>query len=217
MQGKETRHLRAFLEFKLKPEEQVLGFLEGWIGEVMGTGDKTQRNGQFVLTNSRVCFYRAGFFGEVFETIPLSKITSVETFSRLGYRVLRLHTSHDQLAFKTFESSKLFDQVYDLLEAARHPESQAKRQVPQQERCEIECPYCAEMILKKAKVCKHCGRDVASDTAIDQQPTERNIDTTKPLIRVFCPCGARIKARQHLAGKNVRCPTCNSPLQLPQA
>lgn len=25
---------------------------------------------------------------------------------------------------------------------------------------ERECPYCAELILKKAKVCKHCGREV---------------------------------------------------------
>jgi hypothetical protein len=25
---------------------------------------------------------------------------------------------------------------------------------------ERECPFCAELILKKAKVCKHCGRDV---------------------------------------------------------
>jgi hypothetical protein len=27
-------------------------------------------------------------------------------------------------------------------------------------RDERECPYCAEPILKKARVCKHCGRDV---------------------------------------------------------
>jgi hypothetical protein len=25
---------------------------------------------------------------------------------------------------------------------------------------ERECPFCAEPILKKARVCKHCGRDV---------------------------------------------------------
>src|SRR5208282_2542939 len=25
---------------------------------------------------------------------------------------------------------------------------------------ERECPYCAELILRKARVCKHCGRDV---------------------------------------------------------
>jgi formylglycine-generating enzyme required for sulfatase activity len=37
-------------------------------------------------------------------------------------------------------------------------------------RDERECPYCAERILKKARVCKHCGRDVeplvASETAV---------------------------------------------------
>lgn len=27
-------------------------------------------------------------------------------------------------------------------------------------RDERECPYCAEKILSKARVCKHCGRDV---------------------------------------------------------
>jgi hypothetical protein len=27
-------------------------------------------------------------------------------------------------------------------------------------RVERECPYCAEKILARARVCKHCGRDV---------------------------------------------------------
>jgi len=31
---------------------------------------------------------------------------------------------------------------------------------PTQVREERECPFCAEPILKKARVCKHCGRDV---------------------------------------------------------
>ncbi len=32
---------------------------------------------------------------------------------------------------------------------------------------ERECPYCAERILKKARVCKHCGRNVESLAASD--------------------------------------------------
>jgi hypothetical protein len=32
------------------------------------------------------------------------------------------------------------------------------------ERDERECPYCAELVLSKAKVCKHCGRDIAEPT-----------------------------------------------------
>jgi uncharacterized membrane protein YdbT with pleckstrin-like domain len=37
--------------------------------------------------------------------------------------------------------------------AQGHPESAAAR-------VERECPYCAERILARARVCKHCGRDV---------------------------------------------------------
>jgi hypothetical protein len=29
------------------------------------------------------------------------------------------------------------------------------------DRVERDCPHCAEPILEKAKVCKHCGREVA--------------------------------------------------------
>ena len=119
MKGTETTHLYAFRSSRLKDGEEIVGYLKGWIGEVLGTGDKTQRHGQFILTNMRVCFYRKGVFGEVLETIPLEKITSVETLSRLGYRVLRLHTSNDELAFKTFERRGVFDEVYESLEATR--------------------------------------------------------------------------------------------------
>ena len=29
-------------------------------------------------------------------------------------------------------------------------------------RDEIDCPWCAERILKKAKICKHCGKDITN-------------------------------------------------------
>jgi Short C-terminal domain len=120
MKEQDNKHILHFRETKLKPGETVERHLEGWIGEMMGKGDKAQRNGQFVLTSERACFYRKGLLGEVFETIPLARITSVETLSRMGYRVLRLHTSHDDLAFKTFESKELFDSVHERLEELRH-------------------------------------------------------------------------------------------------
>ena len=42
--------------------------------------------------------------------------------------------------------------------AATQTETPAPSPMPVRE--ERECPFCAELILKKAKVCKHCGRDV---------------------------------------------------------
>ena len=34
-------------------------------------------------------------------------------------------------------------------------------------RVERECPFCAELILARAKVCKHCGRDVEPDLLLE--------------------------------------------------
>jgi hypothetical protein len=70
----------------------------------MGKGRDTQHNGALVLTTKRVAFFRKGLFGEVYEAMPIGKITSVESKSLLGYRSSTFHTSHDQLTFKTFGS-----------------------------------------------------------------------------------------------------------------
>lgn len=42
----------------------------------------------------------------------------------------------------------------------RRGEPAASLAPPDVSRRERECPYCAELILARAKVCKHCGRDV---------------------------------------------------------
>ena len=73
-----------------------------------------------MLTNKRACFYSKAPFEEIFETIPLSKITSVETSSLMNYRVLRVHTAHDDLEFKTIEPKAAFDNVVTLLERLRN-------------------------------------------------------------------------------------------------
>lgn len=68
----------------------------------MGQGKDKQHNGALIVTGQRVAFYRKGFLGEVIETIPLKSITSIERKSTLGHRVIRIHTSHDDLEFKMF-------------------------------------------------------------------------------------------------------------------
>lgn len=119
MKGKENKHFMAFRKTKLSDQETILAHLEGWIGEMMGSGEKKQHNGQFILTSKRICFYRKGILGEVFETMPIEKISSVETLSMMGYRVLRCHTANDELAFKTFEARELFEGLYNHLESLR--------------------------------------------------------------------------------------------------
>ena len=47
-----------------------------------------------------------------------------------------------------------------------------------QTRDERECPFCAERILKKAKVCKYCGRDVVPPASEGDPPTSRHQEVT---------------------------------------
>jgi len=120
MSKKDNKHIGSFRHDKLMPEETLEAQLDGWLDKPTGQGDVIKHNGQFVLTNKRACFYSKAPFEEIFETIPLSKITSVETSSLMGYRVLRLHTAHDDLEFKTLEPKAFFDKLLAHLERLRN-------------------------------------------------------------------------------------------------
>lgn len=97
-----NKHVEKFKSNHLNSSESILAWAEGYIGKMMGSGKDAQHNGVLIVTESRVAFYRKGFIGEVIETIPLKSITSIERKSTLGHRVIRVHTSHDDLEFKTF-------------------------------------------------------------------------------------------------------------------
>jgi putative oligomerization/nucleic acid binding protein len=120
MSKQDKKHTGTFRQDKLMPDETLEAQLDGWLDKPSGQGGVIKHNGQFVLTNKRACFYSKAPFEEIFETIPLSKITSVETSSLMGYRVLRLHTAHDDLEFKTLEAKPLFDTLLAHLERLRN-------------------------------------------------------------------------------------------------
>jgi Short C-terminal domain len=120
MSKQDKKHTGTFRHDKLMPDETLEAQLDGWLDKPAGQGGVIKHNGQFVLTNKRACFYSKAPFEEIFETIPLSKITSVETSSLMGYRVLRLHTAHDDLEFKTLDPKALFDNLLAHLERLRN-------------------------------------------------------------------------------------------------
>ncbi|HDY98750.1 MAG TPA: hypothetical protein ENH72_09685 [Pseudomonas sabulinigri] len=101
--AKESKHVVNFKTRHAEPGEEIVATAEGYIGKAMGSGKDAQQNGCMIVTQQRAVFYRKGMLGEVLETMPLKSITSVERKSILGHRVLRLHTSHDHLEFKTFD------------------------------------------------------------------------------------------------------------------
>lgn len=117
--SKENKHVVKFREKHLKPGEKVIASGGGYIGEMMGSGDKTQHNGALIVTDSMVYFYRKGLLGEVLENMPLKSITSIERKSTLGHHTIRLHTSHDDLSFKCVEGKNIVENLVEAIEAGR--------------------------------------------------------------------------------------------------
>lgn len=127
--GKESKHVKHFQLKHLKSGESVIAFGDGYIGEMMGSGDNTQRNGSLIVTDQRVAFCRKGLLGEVIETIPLKNITSVERRSMLGFRRIEIHTSHDSLKFKS--SDKTAEQALaEAIDTHRDMKSESTPQPP---------------------------------------------------------------------------------------
>jgi hypothetical protein len=114
----EPKHVAVFRQKHMNPDEEIVVWGDGYIGEMMGSGKDTQHNGVLIVTRSRVAFYRKGMLGEVLETIPLKSITSIERKSLMGHCTIRIHTSHDALSFKTFQGPKE-QELVDAIEQGR--------------------------------------------------------------------------------------------------
>lgn len=128
--AREDRHLLEFRRAKLAEDEEIIGHMRADTDMgVFGTF------GRFLVTNKRVCFYSKKMVGEVFETIPLSKITSIETKQGMTRRKLTLHTSHNELKVETSvgdTSKDAFKKICNQIEMMRsiEPEREARTDFP---------------------------------------------------------------------------------------
>ena len=102
----DSSHVKAYRSKYLPKEDDIQASADGYIGKMMGEGKDKQHNGALIVTRKLVVFYRKGFFGEVNQSIPLDKVTSIEQSSMLGFKSIRIHTSHDDLAFTTTQGDK---------------------------------------------------------------------------------------------------------------
>lgn len=129
---------------------------------------------EFAVTDKRVVAKLGFIERESLETL-LSKIEAIGVDQGVVGRVLGYGTITITGTGGTEES---FRRISDPLEFRRQIQSQVVElderrgaqpgaiggAVSNEPRVERECPYCAERILARARVCKHCGRDVVPAT-----------------------------------------------------
>jgi uncharacterized membrane protein YdbT with pleckstrin-like domain len=124
---------------------------------------------EFAVTDKRVVAKLGFIERESLETL-LSKIEAIGVDQGVVGRMLGFGAVTITGTGGTEES---FPKIAEPLELRRQIQSQIvaqdeRRGTPaspaprgdSDPRVERECPYCAETILARAKVCKHCGRDV---------------------------------------------------------
>jgi membrane protein YdbS with pleckstrin-like domain len=125
---------------------------------------------EFAVTDKRVVAKLGFIERESLETL-LSKIEAIGVDQGIAGRMLGFGTititgtggteeSFPRIADPLEFRRQIQSQVVDLDERRGGPQGSFGGLAPIEQRVERDCPFCAERILARARVCKHCGRDV---------------------------------------------------------
>jgi membrane protein YdbS with pleckstrin-like domain len=154
-----------------QPEYWYLGVALAGIGLLLAIPPAIRyTSSEFAVTDKRVLAKHGFIQRESIETL-LSKVEAIEVDQGVIGRVMGFGSISITGTGGTEES---FPMISSPLEFRRQIQSQIveqeeRRGLPRSEgmsaeaaggRVERECPFCAEPILARARVCKHCGRDV---------------------------------------------------------
>ena len=128
----------------------------------------TVHNAEFAVTNKRVIM-KTGWLNRRSLELLLSKIESIAVDQGFAGKLWGYGTI---VLSGTGGSHEPFQNISDPFEFRKQVQEEIARvqDTPAQRayvaapsapaRVERECPYCAEMILAKARICKHCGKEV---------------------------------------------------------
>jgi membrane protein YdbS with pleckstrin-like domain len=125
---------------------------------------------EFAVTNKRVLAKHGFIERESIETL-LSKVEAISVDQRIVGRMLGFGSititgtggteeSFPRIAQPLEFRRQIQTQVVALDERRGQSAGSASGVPAEANRVERECPYCAERILARARVCKHCGREV---------------------------------------------------------
>ncbi len=115
--SEQSKQLKAFQSRKLQEGEIVQSSMKGFPVSKTKSVDSILQ-GEIILTNERVCYYRKGVIGTEMESIPLEEIKSIETDATLGMRTLRLFSPHNSIDIMTYQRSVVFDSFTSAVQTA---------------------------------------------------------------------------------------------------
>lgn len=169
----------AILLQLVQPAYTFAGAALAGVGLLLAIGPAIRYlSSEFAVTDKRV-LGKVGFIERESDETLLSKIEAIAIDQGVIGRILGFGTI---TITGTGGTQEVFPRISEPLEFRRQIQSQILAQEerrgshaasapaasapaasvePREPRAERDCPYCAERILARARVCKHCGRDVA--------------------------------------------------------
>ncbi len=139
------------------------------IGLLMAIGPAIRYiSSDFAVTDKRV-LGKVGFIERESDETMLSKVEAIGVDQGIIGRLLGFGTVTITGTGGTQEAFPMISQPLEFRrqiqnQVVAHDERRGSGATPSpaqpQPRVERDCPYCAERILARARVCKHCGRDV---------------------------------------------------------
>jgi uncharacterized membrane protein YdbT with pleckstrin-like domain len=153
-----------------EPEYWYVGAALAGVGLLLAIGPAIQyTSSEFAVTNKRV-LSKTGFIERESDETLLSKVEAIAVDQGILGRVLGFGTvtitgsggtedSFPRISQPLEFRRQIQSQVVALEERRGGPPTMPTAGTPDA-RVERECPHCAERILARARVCKHCGRDV---------------------------------------------------------
>jgi len=158
----------------VEPGYAYAGAALAGVGLLLAIGPAIQYiSSEFAVTDKRV-LGKVGFIERESDETLLSKIEAIAVEQGVIGRILGFGTV---TITGTGGTQEAFPRISEPLEFRRQIQSQiisleerkgsqpaAASAESRESRVERDCPYCAERILARARVCKHCGRDVTPAT-----------------------------------------------------
>ncbi len=136
----------------------------------------------WIITNLRVISEEGLFTWQAKES-PIDKINNMQYRQTVFGRMLDFGDVEIQTAAEAGATidqyvshpKRLHDTVVEMQEGLGRAQSSSKATAGAALRAsdDIECPFCAEMVKRKAKICKHCGKELpAQDMAVKTEKKE---------------------------------------------
>ena len=86
---------------------------------MFGKGKDEQFNGELILTNERVVFMSKSWFSEVYRSIPIVQISSIDYSAGLMAKTITFVSNNDAIEFTSLGDKEKLNELHNLAEEMR--------------------------------------------------------------------------------------------------